>query len=69
MEWWSQLWLNEGFATFVGNLATDHLFPQWNIWTLFVNDYQFTAFGLDGKTKKAAFFCKTSQNLGWLFNL
>eukprot|EP00026_Physarum_polycephalum_P002309 Phypoly_transcript_02315.p1 GENE.Phypoly_transcript_02315~~Phypoly_transcript_02315.p1 ORF type:complete len:885 (+),score=198.44 Phypoly_transcript_02315:95-2656(+) len=47
MEWWSQLWLNEGFATFVGNLATDHLFPQWNIWTLFVNDYQFTAFGLD----------------------
>ena len=48
MEWWSQLWLNEGFATFVGNLATDFLFPQWNIWTLFVNDYQFTAFGLDG---------------------
>jgi puromycin-sensitive aminopeptidase len=47
MEWWNNLWLNEGFATFVGNLATNHLFPQWDIWTLFVNDYQFSAFELD----------------------
>jgi len=48
MEWWSQLWLNEGFATFVGNLATNYLFPEWDIWTIFVNDYQSTAFSLDG---------------------
>eukprot|EP01113_Clastostelium_recurvatum_P035977 TRINITY_DN5071_c0_g1_i1.p1 TRINITY_DN5071_c0_g1~~TRINITY_DN5071_c0_g1_i1.p1 ORF type:complete len:860 (-),score=219.67 TRINITY_DN5071_c0_g1_i1:867-3155(-) len=48
MEWWSQLWLNEGFATFVGNLATNHLFPEWDIWTLFVNDYLFSALSLDG---------------------
>jgi puromycin-sensitive aminopeptidase len=47
MEWWSQLWLNEGFATFVGQLATDHIFPEWDMWTLFVNDYQSTAFSLD----------------------
>jgi aminopeptidase 2 len=38
MEWWSDLWLNEGFATWVGWLAVDHLFPEWNIWTQFVND-------------------------------
>ena len=36
MEWWSDLWLNEGFATWVGWLAADHLFPEWDIWTEFV---------------------------------
>ena len=38
MEWWSDLWLNEGFATWVGWLAADHLFPEWNIWTQFLSD-------------------------------
>ena len=36
MDWWGELWLNEGFATFVGWLSTDHLFPEWKIWTQFV---------------------------------
>jgi aminopeptidase 2 len=27
MGWWQDLWLNEGFATFVGWLAVDKLFP------------------------------------------
>lgn len=30
MKWWSDLWLNEGFATYMGNLCVDRLFPQWN---------------------------------------
>ena len=38
MEWWSDLWLNEGFATWVGWLAADHLFPEWDIWTEFIQD-------------------------------
>ena len=27
MDWWSELWLNEGFATWVGWLAIHHFYP------------------------------------------
>ncbi|KAF1990148.1 hypothetical protein K402DRAFT_451716 [Aulographum hederae CBS 113979] len=47
MDWWSELWLNEGFATWVGWLATDHLHPDWDIWGQFVSESSSTAFGLD----------------------
>ncbi|KAG6397974.1 hypothetical protein SASPL_139424 [Salvia splendens] len=38
MEWWTHLWLNEGFATWVSYLVTDKLFPEWNIWNLFLQE-------------------------------
>lgn len=47
MDWWNELWLNEGFATWVGWLATDHLHPDWNVWGQFVTDSMQTAFQLD----------------------
>jgi aminopeptidase N len=40
--------LNEGFATWVGNQAIDHLFPEWDVWTRFVSSYTFSALNLDG---------------------
>ncbi|KAG5463670.1 MAG: peptidase family M1-domain-containing protein [Olpidium bornovanus] len=46
-EWWSHLWLNEGFATWVGYLAVDHLFPDWDIFTQFVMDGLQRGLGLD----------------------
>jgi aminopeptidase N len=36
MDWWNELWLNEGFATWVGWLAVDHLHPEWKVWSQFV---------------------------------
>lgn len=48
MEWWSDLWLNEGFATWVGWLAADQLFPRWDIWTEFVLDDCQAGLSLDG---------------------
>ncbi|KAF8035976.1 hypothetical protein BT93_C1868 [Corymbia citriodora subsp. variegata] len=36
MEWWTHLWLKEGFATWVSFLATDCLFPEWKAWTQFL---------------------------------
>lgn len=37
MEWWTDLWLNEGFANYIEYLAVDALFPEWDIWTQFVH--------------------------------
>ncbi|KAF2718561.1 hypothetical protein K431DRAFT_305979 [Polychaeton citri CBS 116435] len=47
MDWWNELWLNEGFATWVGWYATDHLHPDWNVWGQFVTNSMQTAFQLD----------------------
>ena len=47
MEWWTHLWLNEGFASFMEYLCTDALFPEWNIWEQFVSADMFGAMNLD----------------------
>jgi puromycin-sensitive aminopeptidase len=35
MEWWTHLWLNEGFATYIEHLAVDALFPEYDVWSQF----------------------------------
>lgn len=47
MSWWTDLWLNEGFATYAGWLAVDHLHPDWHVWTMFVQDDLQRGLGLD----------------------
>lgn len=47
MEWWTHLWLNEGFASFIEYLAIDEIFPEWDIWTQFVSTELADAFHLD----------------------
>ena len=32
MEWWDNLWLNEGFASWMQNKATEHFHPEWKMW-------------------------------------
>lgn len=47
MRWWTDLWLNESFASWMSYLAIDHLFPQWELWTQFLVDEQAVAFSAD----------------------
>ncbi|PHY13471.1 aminopeptidase [Caulobacter sp. B11] len=30
MQWWDDLWLNEGFASWMEGRATEHFHPEWN---------------------------------------
>lgn len=30
MKWWTDLWLNEGFATYVASLGVEYLHPEWH---------------------------------------
>ena len=46
MRWWNDLWLNESFASFVGDKCTDALNPQWQMRRDIVADAA-PAFSLD----------------------
>ncbi len=47
MEWWTHLWLNEGFASYIEYIAVDHMFPEWEMWTEFVSGDLGSALALD----------------------
>jgi puromycin-sensitive aminopeptidase len=47
MRWWTDLWLNEGFASWMEYLAIDSLYPEWHLWTQFTTDEQQLALKLD----------------------
>jgi aminopeptidase N len=48
MAWWDNLWLNEGFASWMGTKSSDALNPEWQLW-LRANDAKNRAMELDAR--------------------
>lgn len=47
MKWWTDLWLKEGFASFMEYMFVGNNHPEYKIWLHFVNDEMAPGFGLD----------------------
>nr|AYV88996.1 puromycin-sensitive aminopeptidase [Tetranychus truncatus] len=47
MDWWTDLWLNEGFAVFMEYLAVDSIHPEFDIWSKFASYAALPALKLD----------------------
>ena len=50
IQWWDQLWLKEGFASWISFLAVDKIFPQFDIWSQFLTSEKMLALHLDSKS-------------------
>ncbi|KOC70006.1 Glutamyl aminopeptidase [Habropoda laboriosa] len=54
MKWWNDLWLNEGFATYMEHVAVDSLFPDWNLMDSFPLYTKYVAMKHDSKLRARA---------------
>lgn len=49
MNWWDDLWLNEGFASWMAAKATEAIHPDWQPWLAQLSDGTATAMALDSR--------------------
>ena len=50
MKWWDDLWLNESFATFMGDKMVSIIRPDWKVDEEFINESLFSSMELDSLT-------------------
>ena len=47
MRWWDDLWLNESFATVMEYIATDAMYPSWQMWDTYASHETLSALRRD----------------------
>lgn len=69
MEWWTHLWLNEGFATWIEFLCVDFTHPEYEIWNTFISREYSAALNLDALANSHPIEVKCTRKLPVTFQL
>ncbi|KAH8382803.1 hypothetical protein KR009_005333 [Drosophila setifemur] len=70
IEWWSYLWLKEGFATLFENLAVDLAYPEWDIFQTFhAGSYQSAlVYDASASARPMTYFVQKPSEIGQLYD-
>ncbi|CAL8350993.1 unnamed protein product [Merluccius merluccius] len=61
LQWWNDLWLNEGFASYVEYLGADHAEPSWDIRDHIVLDDVHKVFAVDALASSHPLSCSEEE--------
>ncbi|CAI6368671.1 unnamed protein product [Macrosiphum euphorbiae] len=68
MKWWNDLWLNEGFATFMKYKATQVVHPDWDVDTSFLIERLYSVQDEDSKLSSQAIVPDKLKGISTMFN-